>query len=103
MNGAEEIKWRRGVRDSPKTVFTIRSQLTRCKSTDGEKKASAGGDTARDSRSTRHKYFSGFSGLELLDFLSEFFQHLYHAILIGEVYCASDDCSRLTGFHFRSD
>src|SRR5437879_10487145 len=91
MNGAEEIKWRRGVRDSPKTVFTIRSQLTRCKSTDGEKKASAGGDTARDSRSTRHKYFSGFSGLELLEFVSAFFQQLYHAIRTGGVYCASDD------------
>jgi len=84
-NGAEEIKWGPGVRDSPETVFAIRSQLTRCKPLDSEKNASAGGDTARDSRSTRHKYFSGFSGLELLDFVSAFFQQLYDAIRTGEV------------------
>jgi hypothetical protein len=48
MNGAEEIKWHTGVRDSPETVFAIRSQLTRCEPTDGEKNASAGGDTDRD-------------------------------------------------------
>src|SRR5437764_8312987 len=67
-NGAEEIKWGPGVRDSPETVFAIRSQFTRCKPLDSEKNASAGGDTARDSRSTRHKYFCFFSGQGLLDF-----------------------------------
>jgi hypothetical protein len=85
MNGAEEIKWRTGVRDSPETVFAIRSQLTRCEPTGGEKNASAGGDTDRDYSSTRHQCFSGFSGLELLDFVSALLQQLYDAIRTGEV------------------
>src|SRR6266403_6251233 len=103
MNGAEEIKWRPGVGDSPETMFAIRSKLTRCESTDGEKNASAGGDTGCDSRSTRHQYFSGFSGLELLNSVSAFFQQLYDAIRTREVQGASHDCSRLAASQFRFD
>ncbi len=85
MNGAEEIKWCPGVRDSPEAMFTIRSHLSSRESTDGKENASAGSDAGRDSRSTRHQYFSGSSGLELLNFVSAFFQQLYDAIRTGEV------------------
>src|SRR5437879_6736668 len=103
MNGAEEIKWRPGVRDSPETMFAIRSNLSSCESTEGKENASAGSDTGCDSRSTRHQYFSGFSGLELLNLVSAFFQQLYDAIRTREVQCASHDRSRLTAFQFRFD
>src|SRR4029450_8173017 len=102
MNGAEEIKWCPGVRDSPEAMFTIRGNLSSCESTDGKENASAG-DAGRDSRPTPHQYFSGFSGLELLNLVSAFFQQFYDAIWTGEVQRASHDRSRLIAFKFRFD
>jgi hypothetical protein len=66
-------------------MLTIRGNLSSCESTDGKENASAGSDAGRDSRSTPHQYFSGFSGLELLNLVSAFFQQFYDAIWTGEV------------------
>ena len=41
MNRAEEIKWCRRIRDSPETMFAIRSNLSTCEATDEKENATS--------------------------------------------------------------